>query len=480
MSKPKKHSNKPGEEIAAGKGKRGRKRKGMCLDDRPILEPNAAGIDIGAREIFVAVPPDRDEHPVRVFSTFTEDLEKMAEWLVRCGIATVAMESTGVYWIPPYDVLEQHGVKPCLVDAHGMKNVPGRRTDWHECQWLQFLHSVGLLRAAFRPDGDVCAVRALMRHRSGLVEMTGQHIQHMHKALTQMNLQIHHAISDITGLTGLAIVDAILNGQRDPVELAKLRDPHIRASEETIRKSLVGTWRPEHLFTLKQSRQMYQHYQEQIVACDEEIEKLLVAFQPRVDPKEKPMPPDRKKKKRGRKKKYANRQTGFDLRTESYKLFGVDLTQIPGLLTMVFTLFSEVGRDMSRWKTAGHFVSWLALCPDNDISGGRVLWRGRRRVHNRAGDLFRMAAYSLHHDKSPLGDYLRRMKSKLGPAGATVATAHKIAVIFYTMVKKQVEYDETHWAHRDAEREKRFEAKLKRQAQQLGYKLVPIEQKPAA
>jgi len=225
---------------------------------------------------------------------------------------------------------------------------------------------------------------------------------------------------------------------------------------------------------------MYQHYQEQIAACDAEIEKLVVAFQPRVDPAEKPLPPDRKRRRRRGRKKSTHPKTGFDLRTESYKLFGVDLTQIPGLMAMVLMLFSELGRDMSRWPTAGQFVSWLALCPDNDISGGRVLWRGRRRVHNRAGDLFRMAAYSLHHDQSPLGDYLRRMKSKLGPAGATVATAHKIAIIFYTMVKKQVEYDETLWAQRDAEREKRFEAKLKRQAQQLGYKLVPIEEKPAA
>jgi len=388
MSKPTKHSKKPGaKKIATGAGKRGRKRKGMCLEDRPILEGNAAGIDIGAREIYVAVPPDRDEHPVRVFSTFTEDLEEMAQWLVSCGVTTVAMESTGVYWIPPYDVLERHGVKPCLVDARGMKSVPGRRTDWHECQWLQFLHSVGLLRAAFRPDRDVCAVRSLMRHRSNLVEMTSQHIQHMHKALTQMNVQIHHVISDITGLTGLAIVDAILDGQRDPVELAKLRDPHIRASEETIRKSLVGTWLPEHLFTLKQSRQMYQRYQEQIAACDEEIEKLVVAFQPRVDPGAKPLPRDRKKRRRRGQKKSTHPKTGFDLRTESYKLFGVDLTQIPGLMAMVLTLFSELGRDMSRWKTAGNFVSWLALCPDNDIRGGRVLWRARRRVHNRARGL---------------------------------------------------------------------------------------------
>jgi transposase len=210
------------------------------------------------------------------------------------------------------------------------------------------------------------------------------------------------------------------------------------------------------------------------------VEKLVVAFVARVDPAERPLPPDRKRKHRGRKKKHVNSNTGFDLRTESYKLFGVDLTQIPGLMAMVLMLFSEVGRDMSRWPTAAHFVSWLALCPDNDISGGRVLWRGMRRVHNRAGDLFRMAAYALHHDQTPLGDYLRRMKSKLGPAGATTATAHKIAIIFYTMVKKQVEYDATLWAERDAEREKRFEAKLKRQAQQRGYKLVPIEEKPAA
>jgi transposase len=417
---------------------------------------------------------------VRVFSTFTEDLQKMAKWLVSCGITTAAMESTGVYWIPLYDVLEQHAVKPCLVNARGMKNVPGRRTDWHECQWLQFLHSVGLLRAAFRPEGDICAVRSLMRHRTELVEMTSQHIQHMHKALTQMNVQIQHVISDITGLTGLAIVDRIIEGERDPAVLAKLRDWRIKASEETIRKSLEGNWRPEHVFTLKQSRNSYRHYQEQIAVCDEEIEKRLVAFQPRVDPEQRPLPPDRKRQQHSRKKKNGNPKTGFDLRTESYKLFGVDLTQIPGLMAMILTLFSEVGRDMSRWPTAGHFVSWLALCPDNDISGGRVLWRGMRRVRNRAGHLFRLAAHSLHHDETPLGDYLRRMKSKLGPAGATTATAHKIAIIFYTMVKKQVEYDESIWAQRDAERAKRFEAKLKRQAHQLGYKLIPIEQNPAA
>ena len=460
--------------------KRGRKRKGMCLEDRPILEPNAAGIDIGAREIFVAVHSDRDEHPVRVFPTFTEDLQKMAEWLVRCGITTVAMESTGVYWIPLYDVLEQYGLKPCLVNARGMKNVPGRRTDWHECQWLQFLHSVGLLRGAFRPEAEVCTVRSLMRHRNELALMANQHIQHMHKALTQMNLQIHHVIDDITGLTGLAIVDAILAGERNPAVLAELRDRRIKASPETIRKSLKGNWRPEHLFTLRQSRHSYQHYQDQIAACDAEIEKLVVRFTPRVDPDNRPLPPDRKQKQRRNKKKTGNPQTGFNLRTESYKLFGVDLTQVPGLAKNVLTLFTQVGRDMSKWPTAAHFASWLGLCPDNDISGGRVLWRGLRNIKHRGGQLFRLAAMGLHHDQTPMGDYLRRMKSKLGPAGATTATAHKIAIIFYTMLKRQVEYDATLWAQSDIAREKRLDEKLNRMAQRRGYKLVPLEEKPAA
>lgn len=477
MSQAKKQPKRSGKNKTSAGGKRVRKGKGMCFADRPILEMNAAGIDIGAREIFVAVPPDRDEIPVRIFSTFTADLEKLAEWLVACRITTVAMESTGVYWIPVYDVLERHGLNPCLVDARGMKNVPGRRTDWHECQWIQFLHSVGLLRAAFRPEAAVCAVRTLTRHRNELVQFASQHTQHMQKALTQMNVQIHHVISDITGVTGLGIVDSILAGERDPAVLAKLRDRRIKASEETICKSLEGNWQAEHLFTLRQSLESYRHYQKQIIACDEDIEKQLLTFAPRIDPVEQPLPTNRK---RTRKQRTVNPRTGFDLRTEAYKLFGVDLTQVPGLMTLVLMLFSELGRDMSRWPTAAQFVSWLALCPDNDISGGRVLWRGVRPVQNRAGQLFRLAAHSLHHDDSPLGNYLRRMKSKLGPQGATTATAHKIAIIFYTMVKNQVEYDATLWAQRDTEREKRNEAKLRRQAEKLGYRLLPIEQKPAA
>ena len=465
------------QKVRGGQGPVPAKRKRNKLpdsrgqSDHPVFEPNAAGIDIGAREIFVAVPADRDEHPVRKCETFTGDLHQMAEWLVSCGITTAAMESTGVYWIPVYDVLEQHGIQPCLVNPRNMKNVPGKRTDFHECQWIQHLHSLGLLHAAFRPDAEVCAVRSLMRHRGDLVMMASEHIQHMQKALTQMNVQFQHVISDLTGLTGLAVLDAILAGERNPEVLAKLRDTRIQASEETIRKSLEGNWRAEHILALKQRLSLYRSHRDLIDECDREIEKLVAAFEPRVDPDEKPMPEDRKQKQRKRKKKSGS--ADFNLRAEAYKLFGVDLTQIPGLMTLVFRLFSEVGRDMSRWPTAAHFVSWLGL--DNDISGGKVLWRGARRTKNRTGTLFRLAAHSLHHDQTPMGDYLRRMKAKLGPAAATTATAHKIAIIFYTMLSKQVEYDASLWANRDHMREKRLEARLQKQAAQRGYKLVPLE-----
>jgi len=462
-----------GQGPVPAKRKRNKRPDPWGQSDRPAFEPNAAGIDIGAREIFVAVPADRDEHPVRKCETFTGDLHQMAEWLVSRGITTAAMESTGVYWIPVYDVLEQHGIQPCLVNPRSMKNVPGKRTDFHECQWIQHLHSLGLLHAAFRPDAEVCAVRSLMRHRNDLVMMASEHIQHMQKALTQMNVQFQHVISDLTGLTGLAVLDAILAGERNPEVLAKLRDPRIQASEETIRKSLEGNWRAEHILALKQRLSLYRSHRDLIDECDREIEKLVAAFEPRVDPDEKPMPEDRKQKQRKRKKKSGS--ADFNLRAEAYKLFGVDLTQIPGLMTLVFLLFSEVGRDMSRWPTAAHFVSWLGLCPDNDISGGKVLWRGARRTKSRAGTLFRLAAHSLHHNQTPMGDYLRRMKAKLGPAAATTATAHKIAIIFYTMVSKQVEYDASLWANRDQMREKRLEARLQKQAAQRGYKLVPLE-----
>lgn len=476
MSKPKQQpdpNRQRGPKIAH------RKRTRPQQQETPsVCQPNAAGIDLGAREIYVAVPADRDEHPVRKCGTFTGALHQMAEWLVSCGITTAAMESTGVYWIPVFDVLEQHGIQVCLVNPRHMQNVPGKRTDFHECQWIQHLHAMGLWHAAFRPESEVCAVRALMRHRHDLVQMASQHVQHMQKALTQMNVQFQHVISDITGMTGLAILDAIVAGERDPAVLAKLRDPRIKAREETIRQSLEGHWRAEHILVLKQRLSLYRSYEDQINDGDREIERLLAAFEPRVDPQEKPLPEDRKPEQRRRRKKSGN--PDLNMRTEAYKLFGVDLTQVPGLMMLVFMLCSEVGRNMSRWPTAAHFVSWLGLCPDNDISGGKVLWRGTRRTKNRAGTMFRLAAHSLHHNPTPLGNYLRRMKAKLGPAAATTATAHNIAIIFYTMVKHQVEFDMSLWEKRDTMREQRLEARLHKQAAQRGYKLVPLGEKPAA
>ena len=452
-----------------------KKKKGLSWQDRPIEQPNAAGIDIGAREIYVAVPRDPDNQPVRRFGTFTEDLEQMADWLERCGVTTVAMESTGVYWIPLFEILERRGLQPCVVNARHMKNVPGRRTDWHECQWIQFLHSVGLLRAAFRPEDQVCAVRAIMRHRQQLVEMAAQHVQHMQKSLTQMNLQIQHVLSDLTGATGLAILDAILAGERDPAVLAELRDPRVKANRETIEKSLLGNWRAEHLFTLEQSLTLYRSYLTQIAAAERKIESLLGEFAARVDPTQKPLPFDGKKNRSARKRrKKTGRSENFDLRTEAYKLFGVDVTQIPGLETNVLSLFSEVGRDLSRWPSAAHFVSWLALCPDNDISGGRVLWRGMRKANNRAGQIFRFAAQSLHRSQTVMGDYLRRLKAKLGPAGAITATARKIATLFYTLVCRQVEFDPSLWQAADSHRQERLQRKLTQQARRLGLQLVPI------
>lgn len=462
-----------GEVVAAcGKGKR----RGVNLANRPVLEAHAAGVDIGATELFVAVPPETDPEPVRKFQSFTADLKQLVDWLEACGVTTVAMESTGVYWTPLYELLEQRGLKPRVVDARHMKNVPGRRPDWHECQWIQFLHSAGLLRAAYRPELDVCAARTLMRHRTDLVGMANQHGQHMHKALTQMNLQIHQVIDDITGLTGLRIVDAILAGERDAAVLAGLRDHRVKASAETVRKSLEGNWRLEHLFTLRQSLEIYRNYRKQIEACDAQIEKLLVRFQPRVEPEPRPLPADRKQGQRRNKSKTTNPQTGFDIRTESYKLFGMDLTQVPGLSKNILTLFTEVGRDMSAWPTAAHFVSWQALCPDHDISGGKVLWRGLRKTNHRVAQIFRMAAQGMHHDRTPMGDYFRRMRAKLGPKGAITATARKIATIFYTLVKNQVEYDITLWAQADEEREQRIATRLKRQAEARAFRLVPIEQ----
>lgn len=435
----------------------------------PVMRPDAAGIDIGATEIFVAVPVDRAAENVRSFPSFTQDLYALADWLKQCGVKTVAMESTSVYWIPLFQILEERGFEVCLVNARHVKNVPGRRTDVCDCQWLQFLHSVGLLRASYRPEQEVCAVRSLLRHRESLVQMAATHVNHMQKALDQMNLQLHHVISDITGQTGLAIVDAILVGERDPFVLAKLRNDRIKASEEVIAKSLVGDYRAEHLFTLRQSLAAYRSYQKLIDDCDGEIRKSLEQFKP-------PRQPDASD---GDSQKSQPKPPSSDgvLRSELKRIFGVDLTKIPGIRVGIGqTLFGEIGPDFTKFRSASAFASWMGLCPDNDISGGKVLWVGTRKVNCRAATALRMAAQSLHHSKSALGDFYRRMRAKLGAPKAITAAAHKLARIIFHLVTARQEFDDSRFAADQLRYQKRQEAKLRARAKAMGYELIPLEQ----
>ncbi|MBZ5600988.1 MAG: IS110 family transposase [Acidobacteriia bacterium] len=435
----------------------------------PVLHPHAGGIDVGATELYVCVPLDRDPQPIRRFGAFTEDLHTLADWLTQCGVTSVAMESTGVYWIPLYQILEARGFAVCLVNARHVKNGPGRKTDVQDCQWLQYLHAVGLLRASFRPPETVCAVRPLRRHRETLVQGAATHTQHMQKALNQMNLQLHHVLSDLTGVTGLAILDALLAGERDPQVLARHRDGRIKASQETIAKALVGDYRPEHLFTLRQSLASYRHYQGLIAECDGEVETLLGAVASQVDPGRQPLPPA----PAGRRKPH-RKIPGFDLRAELYRVLGTDLTQVPGLQTpTVHTLFAELGADLSAFPTGAHFASWLGLCPDNRISGGKVLSVSTRHVKHRVAQALRLAAQSLCRSQSVLGDFFRRMRAKLGAPKAITATAHKLARIVYHLIRTRQPYDESRLAAADTARRRHSEARLRAQARALGFQLVP-------
>ncbi len=438
----------------------------------PVVHPHAAGIDVGATHLYVALPPERSAEPVRVFETFTADLYALAAWLKEHGITTVAMESTGVYWIPVFQVLETCGIEVYLVNAHHAKNVPGRKTDVSDCQWLQYLHAVGLLRGSFRPPDEICAVRSLLRHRGTLVAEAAAHVQHMQKSLIQMNLQLHHVLSDLSGQSGLAILDAILAGERDPVRLAALRAPGVKAKAETIQKALVGDWRREHLFTLRQARESYRHCQTQITECDQEIERHLAALRSQVDPSQTPPPPPKPSQSSPRRGEIACQ--AVDLRTELYRVLGVDATQIPGLGTgHVSGLVGELGCDLSAFPTGAHFTNWLGVCPNPQISGGRVLRRGTRDVKNRVATIFRMAAQSLHHDGSALGAFYRRMRSKLGAPKAITATAHKLARIYYHLVTTKQAYDASVFAKNEERETKRRVERLKREAKALGFALSP-------
>jgi transposase len=399
-----------------------------------VVHPNAAGIDIGNAAHYVAVPPDRDAEPVRTFECFTEDLNKMADWLAQCGIVTVAMQSTGVYWLPVYEILVQRGFEVFLVNARHTKNLPGRKSDVQECQWLMKLHTYGLLNNSFRPTEEICVLRTYWRQRDDHVKSASASIQRMQKVLTEMNVQIANVITDISGVTGMAILNAILGGERDRYKLSELADPRVKASKEDIAKSLEGNWRPELLFVLRQQMQIYRAYQKRIEECDEAIEAHLKTMEDQAEPGSKPQTPKAGKKAGGN-------APQFNLRGELYRISGIDLTRIDGINVMIAqTIMAEVGLDMSKWPTEAHFASWLGLCPDNKITGGRVYHRGSRHVENRAATAFRMAATSLWRSKTYLGAKFKRLRANLGAPKAITAMAHTLARLVYRMLRYGQDY----------------------------------------
>ena len=432
------------------------------------INVNAAGIDIGAEQHLVAVPEGRDEVSVRAFGTFTADLMALADWLRQCGVTTVAMESTGVYWIPLFELLERSGFEVKLVDARHVKNVSGRKSDVLDCQWLQQLHTYGLLSGAFRPPDEICVLRSYLRQKEMLVQAAAQHIQHMQKALQQMNLLLHNVVSDITGVTGMKIIKAILAGERNPQVLARNRHGCCQNSEATIAQSLVGNYRDEHLFALRQAVELYEFYQKKIADCEEAISKQLTAYPDATDGE----PPAPTKKSNPS----ARIRSGVDMREMLYKKSGVDLFAVPGLgADTLLTVTSEVGFDMSPWKTVKHFTSWLNLCPGTRISGGKELKKRGKRKANRAAQAFRIGAATLGRSQTALGAFYRRIKARYGGQHAVTATAHKLARIYYTMLTEGSAYVEVgQKAYEQKYQERRF-AHLQKQAKALGLQLVPCQ-----
>lgn len=451
-------------------GKRSRKATTpRYYDGLAQIRANAAGIDIGASEIWVDVG-NKDTEPIRRFETFTVDLNAMADWLKQCGIQTVAMESTGVYWIPTFQILEAKGIEVFLVNARHAKNVSGRKTDMLDCQWLRLLHSYGLLAASFRPAADIAVLRSYMRHRQMLIQYAASHIQHIQKALTQMNLQIHHVISDITGSTGMRIIRAIVKGERDRKQLAALRDVRTKASEETIAKALEGDYRAEHVFALKQNLELFDSYQKQIQVCDDQIVQHLSRLETKTNPAHTLKAARREKKNR-------RNQPTFNVREQAFRMSGVDLTQIDGISeASALALIAEIGVDMSPWKTEKHFASWLALSPNNKISGGKILQRSTRKTANRARDLLRVCAQSLIGSRSALGAFCRRICTRLGKPKGIVATAHKLALLIYRMIKFGQPYLDIGQDRYEEQYKQRMLKHLAKKAKEFGLQLVPTPQ----
>jgi transposase len=428
--------------------------------------PDAGAIDIGSRIHVAAVPPDRDpSEPVRTFGTCTGDLQRLADWFERCGVRTIAMESTGVYWIPAYEILEQRGFEVVLANARDAKHVPGRKTDVSDAQWLQRLHEYGLLRASFRPKGELAALRAYLRQRERLLDYAASHIQHLQKALMQMNVQLHHVVTDMTGTTGMRIIRAIVEGERDPMKLASYRDPRCHASVDEIGAALSGNWREEHIFALSQALELYDTYQSKITECDARVEAVLGRLQDAASIAAQPLPPVRHRDAT------ANAPS-FDARSALHAVLGVDLTQIHGLgPSLALKLVGECGTDLSAWPDAKHFASWLCLAPSNKISGGKVLSTRTRRSGSRAAALLRLAAVTVGRTQTALGAFYRRLSARVGKAKAITATARKIAVLFYNTLRHGMAYSDPGASYYEERYRVRVLNNLQRRAKSLGYVL---------
>jgi len=433
-----------------------------------VIHPDAAGIDIGNESHYVAVPPSRDSQPVRRFGCTTAELKAMADWLKQCGIRTVAMQSTGVYWIAVYDILEQAGLEVYLVNARETKNLPGRKTDVQESQWLMKLHTYGLLRNSFRPSQEIRMMRTYWRQRDDLVQSAGRHIQRMQKAMTQMNIQLANVLSDVSGVTGQAIIKAILGGQRDAHKLAAFRDPRVKASEEQIAQSLEGNWQEDLLFVLQQEQDGYEFCQKQMAECDRQLNHYLEQREDRSQGA--PLPEEKRK---GRRKKKSGNKPQFDLRTGLFRMSGTDLTRIDSIdVLTATTIVSEAGYDMSKWETENHFVSWLRLCPDNRISGGKIIGKGRLPTNNRATVALKMAASTLRLSDTYLGAQFRRLRTKLGAPCAIKAMAAKLARLLYRMLRYGMKYLDRGAAFYDAEHRRLQIKHLKWKAANLGLRIV--------
>ena len=433
------------------------------------INPNAAGIDVGANFHLVAIPEDRAEDNVRKFGPFTSDLHQMADWLTEHHIQTVVMESTGVYWIPVFQILEQRGLEVKLVNAAHVKNLPGRKSDVSDCQWLQQLHTFGLLNGSFRPKDEICVLRTLLRLRDTLVKDCSSHVLRMQKALTEMNIQIHRVLSDITGYSGMAIIRAILAGERDGLKLAQMKHPQVKASTEQIVKALEGDYRAEHLFALRTAVELYDAYRLKIIECENQIEQQLEHFDTKLDFQQVLEQSGALKTRSGQLRLELQRQAHLT------SVCGADLTRLPGLSTLaVEVIVSETGLDMSCWKSEKHFCSWLKLCPDNRISGGKLLSSRPRKTKNRAAAMFRLAAQGAMQSKTAIGAFIRRVKARLGAPTAINAGAHKLARLFYRMLKFGAAYVEQGQTYYEQRYKERLLRNLSRRAKEFGFQLMPL------